>query len=63
VLTLKSWDRTQIPLPFARGCAVFDGPLVVSRKADAATVQAMRADWQTRLCAAQSRAEGLLAGR
>jgi hypothetical protein len=63
VLKLKSWDRTQIPLPFARGCAVFDGPLAVSRRADAAAVQAMRADWQARLNAAQSRAELLLAGR
>jgi hypothetical protein len=63
VLQLGSWDRTQIPLPFARGCAVFDGPLAVSRKADAASVQAMRADWQARLRAVQSRAEALLAGR
>lgn len=60
VLRLRSWDQTQIPLPFGRGCAVFDGPLVVSRKADAATVRAMRADWQARLAAAQSRAEALL---
>ena len=63
VLELRSWDRTQIPLPFGRGCAVFDGPVPVSRKADAATVQAMRADWQARLCAAQARAEALLAAR
>jgi lysophospholipid acyltransferase (LPLAT)-like uncharacterized protein len=63
VVKLKSWDRTQIPLPFARGCAVFDGPHTVSRKADAAAVQAMRVDWQTRLSAAQSRAEALLAAR
>ena len=62
-LRLRSWDRTQIPLPFAKGCAVFDGPLEVSRQADAATVKAMRADWQARLCAAQSRAEALLAGQ
>ncbi len=25
-LKLKTWDRTQIPLPFGRGCVVFDGP-------------------------------------
>lgn len=61
VVKLKSWDRTQIPLPFGRGCAVFDGPLAVSRQADAEAVRAMRADWQARLCAAQSRAEALLA--
>jgi len=62
-LKLRSWDQTRIPLPFAKGCAVFDGPLQVSRKADAAAVKAMRADWQARLCAAQSRAEALLAGQ
>ena len=61
-LKLRSWDQTRIPLPFAKGCAVFDGPLEVSRQADAAAVKAMRADWQARLCAAQSRAEALLAG-
>ncbi|HEY1427724.1 MAG TPA: lysophospholipid acyltransferase family protein [Caulobacteraceae bacterium] len=60
VLRLKSWDRTQIPLPFGKGCAVFDGPLVAPRKADAQAVRAMRADWQARLSAAQSRAEALL---
>ena len=62
-LRLRSWDRTQIPLPFARGYAVFDGPIEVSRRADAAAVKAMRSDWQARLCAAQSRAEALLAGQ
>jgi hypothetical protein len=62
VVELRSWDRTQIPLPFAKGCAVFDGPLTVARGADAAAVKAARADWQARLSAAQSRAEALLAG-
>ena len=35
--TLKSWDKTRIPLPFSRGCVVFDGPLTVraSRRGDA----------------------------
>ena len=61
-LTLKTWDRTQIPLPFGRGCVVFDGPLAVSREADSAAVKAIQTDWQARLNAAQSRAEALLAG-
>jgi lysophospholipid acyltransferase (LPLAT)-like uncharacterized protein len=61
-LTLKSWDRTQIPLPFGRGCVVFDGPLKISREAGPQEVEAARADWQTRLRAAQSRAEALLVG-
>ena len=61
VLTLKSWDKTRIPLPFGRGCVVFDGPLRVSRRADAEAVKATQADWQARLQTAQSRAEALLA--
>jgi len=60
-LTLKSWDRTQIPLPFSRGCVVFEGPLTIGRGADAATIEATQLDWQTRLAAAQARAEALLA--
>ena len=60
-LTLKSWDKTQIPLPFSRGCVVFDGPLAIGRETDAAAIEATRLDWQTRLCEAQARAEALLA--
>jgi lysophospholipid acyltransferase (LPLAT)-like uncharacterized protein len=60
-LTLNSWDRTKIPLPFSRGCVVFDGPLSVSRNADPAAVEATRLDWQARLSAAQARAEAILA--
>jgi lysophospholipid acyltransferase (LPLAT)-like uncharacterized protein len=61
-VTLKSWDRSQIPLPFGRGCVVFDGPHAVSRQAGPAAVTATQSDWQARLSAAQSRAEALLAG-
>ena len=59
-LTLKSWDRTQIPLPFGRGCVVFDGLLTVARGAAAQEIESVRADWQTRLCAAQHAAEAAL---
>ncbi len=62
-VTLRSWDRSQIPLPFGRGCVVFDGPHAVSRDANGAAVEAAQADWQARLCTAQSRAEALLVGR
>jgi hypothetical protein len=58
---LRSWDRTQIPLPFGRGCVVFDGPLTVPRHADLEALENARADWQARLCAAQARAEAALA--
>ena len=61
VVTLKSWDRTRIPLPFSRGCVVFEGPLTIPAGAGAEAIEAARLDWQTRLCAVQARAEALLA--
>ena len=60
-LTLKSWDHTQIPLPFSRGCVVFDGLLTVARGAEASELETVRADWQARLRAAQDAAEAALA--
>lgn len=57
-LTLNSWDKTQIPLPFGRGCVVFEGPLTAPHDAEPETI---RLDWQARLSAAQARAEALLA--
>jgi len=60
-VTLKSWDKTRIPLPFSRGSVVFEGPLIIPRGADAEAIEAARLDWQTRLTAAQARAEALLA--
>jgi hypothetical protein len=61
-LTLRSWDKTQIPLPFSRGCVVFDGPLSVPHDAEPALIEATRLDWQARLSAAQAQAEAILAG-
>jgi len=60
-LTLKTWDKTKIPLPFSRGCVVFEGPLSAPHDATPATIEATRADWQARLNAAQARAEAILA--
>jgi lysophospholipid acyltransferase (LPLAT)-like uncharacterized protein len=60
-VTLKSWDKTQIPLPFGRGCVVFEGPLVIPAGADAESIEAARLDWQTRLTTVQARAEAMLA--
>ena len=60
-VTLKSWDKTRIPLPFSRGCVVFEGPLSAPHDADPAAIEATRADWQARLNAAQARAEAILA--
>ena len=32
VIRLRSWDKTEIPLPFTRGVAVFGEPLYIDRK-------------------------------
>lgn len=60
-LTLKSWDRARIPLPFARGCVVLEGPLQLPRRASEDELEAARADWQARMDAGQRRAEAMLA--
>jgi hypothetical protein len=60
-LTLRSWDKTRIPLPFGRGCIVFDGPFVLARDAGPTAVEVARRDWEARLTAVQARAEALLA--
>ncbi len=61
-IQLGSWDKGRIPVPFSRGCVVFDGPLHAPVEADEAAIEALRADWQARLIGAQTRAEQLLAG-
>jgi lysophospholipid acyltransferase (LPLAT)-like uncharacterized protein len=58
---LGGWDGGLLPLPFGRAVLVVDGPLAVAADADAAAIEAARADWQRRLRAAQDRAEALLA--
>jgi lysophospholipid acyltransferase (LPLAT)-like uncharacterized protein len=63
VLTLKSWDSARIPLPFARGQVVLEGPLRLPPDPDETALEAARVDWQARMRAGQSRAEALLAGR
>jgi lysophospholipid acyltransferase (LPLAT)-like uncharacterized protein len=62
-ITLRSWDRTKIPLPFTRGAVVFDGPLRVAHDAGPDCIEAARAEWQRRLAAAQARAETLIGAR
>jgi hypothetical protein len=60
-VSLRSWDKTQIPLPFGRGCIVFDGPFALPHDAGSAVIETARRDWEARLTAAQARAETLLA--
>jgi hypothetical protein len=62
-LTLRSWDRMRIPLPFSRGCLVVDGPHRVARNASSAAVRSVQAEWQARLNAAQARAEARVGAR
>ena len=62
-LKLRSWDEARVPLPFARGCVVLEGPLILPHRADEATLEAARADWQARMRAGQARAEEMLAER
>ena len=62
-VSLDSWDKTLLPMPFTRGCVVFDGPLHVPPEADEAQSEAIRLDWQNRINVAQTRAEAIVAGK
>lgn len=57
VVSLNTWDKAQLPLPFGRGAIVWDGPIQPDR--DMATEAAAEA-WAVRLSAATRRAEALL---
>jgi lysophospholipid acyltransferase (LPLAT)-like uncharacterized protein len=57
-LTLDSWDRQVIPLPFTKGAIVWQGPLHVDRDEDP---EILSADWASRLSAATRAAEAALA--
>jgi lysophospholipid acyltransferase (LPLAT)-like uncharacterized protein len=61
-IRLGSWDRTILPLPFARGAMVWDGPFQAGRDDD---LEALASDWGARLSAVTRRAEALVdaAGR
>lgn len=61
-IRLGNWDRTILPLPFARGAMVWDGPYYAGRDDD---LEALASDWGARLTVATRRAEAILdaAGR
>lgn len=59
-LRLGSWDRAVLPLPFARGAVVWDGPLRAEAGADAQALERLRGDWAAALSRATERAEALL---
>lgn len=56
-IRLGTWDRTIIPLPFARAAMVWDGPVVAGRDDDP---DALAALWGQRLSAVSRRAEQLV---
>jgi lysophospholipid acyltransferase (LPLAT)-like uncharacterized protein len=59
--TLRSWDRTQIPRPFARVSLAIGEPLYVARDADDQALEAARVDLERRLNALEELARRLLA--
>lgn len=56
-IRLKTWDRTIIPLPFAKAAMVWDGPAVAGRDDDP---DALTEAWGARLSAVSRRAEALV---
>ncbi|MBE7219156.1 MAG: lysophospholipid acyltransferase family protein, partial [Caulobacteraceae bacterium] len=57
-IRLDTWDRAVLPLPFARGAIVWDGP--IAPPGATADLAALGADWAARLTAATARAEALV---
>ena len=58
--TLDSWDRTQIPKPFARVALAFAPPIVVPRDADPGRLDEWRQRLETALADCERRSAGLI---
>jgi len=58
--TAHSWDRTQVPKPFASVALVMGAPLEVPPEATAPQLEAARAELEQRLIALEPRATALL---
>ena len=58
--TLRSWDRTQIPKPFARVALAFAAPLQVASDANDEALRAANQELENRLRQAEERATKLL---
>lgn len=56
-IRLKTWDRTIIPLPFAKAAMVWDGPVHAGRDDDP---DALVETWGARLSAVSRRAEAIV---
>lgn len=55
-ITLPTWDRTQIPLPFNRGVTLASGPYWIPPDADDAALEAFRAHLEAELLELTARA-------
>lgn len=62
-LRFPSWDRTFLPLPFARVVYDYASPLVIPREVARDEVESWRARIEAEIAGAQSRAEARLAAR
>ena len=58
--TLKSWDRTQIPKPFATVALAVGAPIEVPHEADAAVLEAKRVEVEQSLLELERRAAAML---
>jgi len=58
--TVKSWDRTQIPKPFATVALAIGAPLYVSREATSEDREGVRLDVERRLAVLEARARAML---
>jgi len=58
--TLKSWDRTQIPKPFATVALAVGEPFMVPSDADDSAIEAARRSLEQRLHALESRARAMI---
>ena len=57
---MKSWDRSQIPKPFARVGLAFAPPIVVPREADGAALDGWRERLETALADCERRSAALV---
>jgi lysophospholipid acyltransferase (LPLAT)-like uncharacterized protein len=58
--TARSWDRTQVPKPFADAALVIGAPIDVPRDADDGTIERRRLELESSLAALEARARELL---
>lgn len=63
VIKLGGWDRMEIPLPFAKGCAIFANPITVPRECSEEEMDALRDHLEETLRTIDEQAVRLLSSR